>query len=66
MLNTLIKYNNSILDIYMEKFDIFVFRDKLSAFMESKGAPIPGMLVLTQNLSKVRVALYSIIILLRA
>ena len=50
----------------MGKFDIFVCRDKLSAFMESKGAPIPGMLVLTQNLSKVRVALYRIIILLRA
>ena len=33
---------------------LFAPRDKLSAFMESKGAASPGMLTLTSNLSKVR------------
>ena len=37
-------------------FNLFLFlSDKWSAFMESKGASIPGMLVLTQNLSKVSI-----------
>ena len=37
-------------------FSLFIHdpRDKLSAFMESKGAASPGMLTLTSNLSKVR------------
>lgn len=48
-----------------EIVNLFTFRDKLSVFMESKGAAIPGMLVLTQNLSKVRVVSYKMLALKR-
>ena len=35
------------------------FRDKLSLFMESRGAASPGILTLTTSLSKVRYHIYS-------
>ena len=34
----------------------FVNSDRLSSFMESRGAPSPGILALTSNLSKVCVS----------